>query len=223
MGPLSTIPYYQGTVYGVRARTRDDFFPDLTIESVNVFEILEMCAREDYEAITERLLGAVRNLAAAGCDFAVLTANTSHIVFDRLQAVSPLPLLSIVEATAREAVRRGVRTVALLGTRFTMTRDFYKQPFVREGIRVVVPTAEEMVAVDRAITEELELGIVRDETLARFQGIIERMAREDGAENVILGCTELPLLLNDANSPIPCLNTVEIHVAEIVECIMHNS
>lgn len=220
MGPLSTIPYYHDTVYGVRARTRDDFFPDLTIESVNVFEILEMCGREDYQAITQRLLGAVRNLAAAGCDFAALTANTSHIVFDQLQALSPIPLLSIVEATCREAMRRGDRTIALLGTRFTMLRDFYKQPFVREGIEVVIPDEREIDYIDKVITSELELGIVRPETLNRFREIISRLVKDEGAENVILGCTELPLLLNDGNSPVPCLDTVKIHVAEIVDNIL---
>ena len=222
MGPQSTIPYYHDIVYGVRARTRDDFFPDLTIESVNVFEILDMCSRQDYDAITERLLGAVENLAATGCDFAVLTANTSHIVFDKLQAQSPIPLLSIVEATCREAAGRGVRTVALLGTRFTMLKDFYKQPFIRQGIRVVIPDDREIEYVDRVISEELELGVARESTLKRFQEIIRRLAEEEGAENVILGCTELPLLLNDANSPIPCLDTVKIHVAEIVDTILES-
>lgn len=220
MGPLSTIPYYHDVVYGVRARTRDDFFPDLTIESVNVFEILEMCRREDYDAITARLLGAVRNLAATGCDFAVLTANTSHIVFDELERLSPIPLLSIVEATCREAVRRGLSTVGLLGTTFTMSRDFYKRPFVREGIRVVVPTSAEITYIDEKITSELELGIIKPETLAEFQRIIDRMRRDDGIESIVLGCTELPLLLNDANSPVPVLDTVAIHVAEIVDTIL---
>lgn len=220
MGPLSTMPYYHDVVYGVRARTRDDFFPDLTIESVNVFEILDMCRREDYDAITRRLLGAVENLARTGCDFAVLTANTSHIVFDELRRLSPIPLLSIVEATYREAVRRGLSTVGLLGTTFTMTRDFYKRPFVREGIKVVVPPADEIEYIDRKITDELELGIIKPETLARFQDIIGRMQREAGIEGIILGCTELPLLLNDGNSPVPVLDTVAIHVAEIVGTIV---
>lgn len=220
MGPLSTMPYYHDIVYGVRARTRDDYFPDLTIESVNVFEILDMCRRQDYQAITRRLLGAVENLARTGCDFAVLTANTSHIVFDELQRLSPIPLLSIVEATCREAARRGLTTVGLLGTTFTMTRDFYKQPFVREGIKVVVPSAEEIEYIDRKITDELELGIIKPETLARFREIISRMQREDGIEAIILGCTELPLLLNDGNSPVPVLDTVAIHVAEIVDTIV---
>lgn len=220
MGPQSTMPYYMGIVYGVRERTNPHFSPNLTIESVNVFEILDYCAREDFDGLTEHFLHAIRNLAAAGADFAVLTANTSHIIFDRLQPLSPIPLLSIVEATCAEAVRRGYRKVALLGTTFTMTRDFYKRPFIREGIEVVVPTPDEMQLIDRRITEELELGIIREETLAEFQTIISRLRDESRAESVILGCTELPLLLNDSNSPLPTLDTVAIHTSKIIDTIL---
>lgn len=220
MGPLSTIPYYHDIVYGVRERTRDDYFPDLTIESINVFEILNLCAEGNLRAVAERLVGAIRNLAAAGCDYAVLTANTAHIVFDEVEKRSPLPLISIIEATCNEVRRRGYRTVGLLGTKFTMIQDFYKKPFVREGIDVVVPNDTETEYVDKKISEELELGIIRPDTLAEFQRIIERMRREDGIEAIILGCTELPLLLNDGNSPVPCLDTVAIHVNEIIDAML---
>lgn len=220
MGPQSTMPYYMSTVYGVRERTRPDFFPNLTIESINVFEVLGFCARRDYEGLTEHVLDAVRNLAAAGCDFAVLTANTTHIIFDRLQVRSPIPLISIVETTCAEARKRGYKRIALLGTVFTMTGDFYKQPFVREGIEVLVPNAEEMRTVDCRITDELELGVVRPETLAEFRKIITRLRDEEGAEAVVLGCTELPMLLNDGNSPLPTLDTVAIHTAAIVDRIL---
>lgn len=220
MGPQSTMPYYLDVVYGVRQRTRPDFFPNLTIESINVFEVLDYCARGDYDGLTHHVLRAVRNLAAAGADFAVLTANTTHIIFDRLQALSPIPLLSIVEATCAEAARRGYRRVALLGTVFTMTRDFYRQPFARAGIDVVVPSPDEMRIVDTRITDELELGLVRPQTLAEFQAIISRLQRDQGAQAVILGCTELPLLLNNTNSPLPVLDTVAIHTSAIIDRIL---
>lgn len=220
MGPQSTMPYYLGVVYGVRERTSDDFFPNINIESINVFEVLKFCEREDYEGLTQHLLLAVKNLAAAGAEFAVLTANTSHIVFDRLQKVSPIPLLSIIEATCEEAKKRGYNKLALLGTVFTMQRDFYKAPFLREGIDIIVPSEDEMRLIDKRITDELELGIVRDETLLEFQQIISRLGIEHGAQAVILGCTELPLLLNDANSPLPTLDTVAIHTSSIIDRIL---
>lgn len=220
MGPQSTVPYYIGVVYGVNGRTRPDFFPNIAVESINVFEVLDFCAREDYEGMTTHLLKAVESLARSGADFAVLTANTAHIVFDRLQELSPIPLISIVKATSDEAMLRGYKKVALLGTIFTSTRDFYKTPFERSGIQVVVPNAEDISLIDKRITSELEFGIVREETLAEFQSIISRMRDEHGVEAVILGCTELPLLLNDGNCPIPVLDTVAIHTRAIVDEIL---
>ncbi len=219
MGPQSLMPYYLGITYGVRELTRPDFFPNLAIESINVFEVLDFCAREDYDGLTEHVLRALQCLAAAGAQFAALTANTTHIIFDRLQARSPIPLISIVEATAAEAARLGYRRVGLLGTIFTMTHDFYFAPFERLGINVVVPDVGDMLLVNRRITDELELGIVRLETLEEFQRVIRDMEYK-GAQAVILGCTELPLLLNDGNSPLPVLDTVQIHVQAIIRAIL---
>lgn len=220
MGPQSTMPYYLGIAYGVRQRTRPDFFPNITIECINVFEVLDYCARGDYDGLTLHILQAVRNLAAAGADFAVLTANTTHIIFDRLKPLSPIPLISIIDTVRDEALARGYRKVALLGTVFTMTRDFYKKPFRDAGIEIVVPRHPEMQLINDRINNELELGIVTDETLARFREIITRLRDNDGAEAVILGCTELPLLLNDDNSPLPTLDTVAIHTRAIINTIL---
>ncbi|MDE6397585.1 MAG: amino acid racemase [Muribaculaceae bacterium] len=220
MGPQSTVPYYMNIVYGVQERTSKDFFPNLTIESLNVFEILKMIGENRLDDLTDHFLGALQNLKNAGADLAALTANTAHIVFDRLKERSPLPLVSIVEATADEAVRRGVTRLALLGTKFTMEQDFYKKPFERAGIEVVVPNKKERQYIDEKITSELEFGKVLDDTRINFARIIDRMLVEEGTTAVILGCTELPMLLNDEVSPIPCLDTVSIHSAALIEAIL---
>lgn len=220
MGPQSTGPYYLGIVYGVQEKTNDTFFPNLTIESLNVFEILKMIEDEKYEELTDHFLKALTNLKNAGAEFAALTANTAHIVFDRLKDKSPLPLISIVESTCDEAIRRGYSRVGLLGTIFTMKRDFYKEPFIRKGVEVIIPKEEELGYIDEKITSELEYGIVTKETEEQFIRIIKRMAEEDGIQAVILGCTELPLLLSDDNSPIPCLDTVKIHTQDIIRNIL---
>lgn len=220
MGPESTIPYYHDIVYGVQERMGKDFFPNLAIESVNVFEVLSLCGGRKYEELTDYLMRAIHNLAAGGADFIALSANTPHIVFDRLQERSPLPLISIVEAARDETVRQNLHKVGLLGTVFTMTEDFFKEPFYRKNIEIITPTAEEMEYVNSRISSELEYGIVNPETLRGFQKIIERMRQEDGIEAVILGCTELPLLLNDAVSPVPCLDTMKIHIRRLIDCIL---
>lgn len=220
MGPESTIPYYHDIVYGVQEKVGKDFFPNLTIESVNVFEVLHLCGEKKYDELTEYLMAAIDNLIKSGADFVALSANTPHIVFDRLKEQSAVPMVSIIEATRDEAIRWNKRKLGLLGTIFTMTGDFFKEPFCNSGIEIVVPTMEEMDFINEKISSELEIGIVREDTLRSFQKMIERMKEENGIEAVILGCTELPLLLNDEVSPVPCLDTMKIHIETLVDMIM---
>ena len=220
MGPESTIPYYHDIVYGVQEALGELIFPELSIESVNVFEVLRLCGEKQYDKLTEYLLGAINNLAKSGADFAALSANTPHIVFDKLKEQSPIPLISIVEATCEEAKLRGLKKIGLLGTIFTMTGEFFKAPFVKNGIQIIVPTESEIELINDKISTELELGIVKEETLLFFQKVISRMKDEDGIEAIVLGCTELPLLLNDEISPVPCLDTMQIHVRSIIKTIV---
>ena len=220
MGPESTIPYYHDIVYGVQEALGELIFPELSIESVNVFEVLRLCGEKQYDKLTEYLMGAINNLAKSGADFAALSANTPHIVFDKLKEQSPIPLISIVEATCEEAKLRGLKKIGLLGTIFTMTGEFFKAPFVKNGIQIIVPTESEIELVNDKISTELELGIVKEETLLFFQKVISRMKNEDGIEAIVLGCTELPLLLNDGISPVPCLDTMQIHVRSIIKTIV---
>ncbi|NBI88109.1 amino acid racemase [Lachnospiraceae bacterium] len=220
MGPESTIPYYHDIVYGVQKRIGKNFFPNLVIESVNVFDILRLCDEQKYDKLTNYLIQAIQNLIASGADFIALSANTPHIVFDRLQEQSSVPLVSIVEATCNEAIRLNKHKVGLLGTIFTMKEDFFKKPFYSSGIEIITPTAQEMEYINLKISSELELGIVKEETLQGFQKIIKRMQQEESIEAVILGCTELPLLLNDEVSPIPCLDTMKIHIQLLIDLII---
>lgn len=220
MGPESTIPYYHDIVYGVQEILGQSVFPELSIESINVFDVLRLCSEQKYDELTEYLMNAINNLVKSGADFAALSANTPHIVFDRLQEKSPIPMISIVEATFEEAKRRGLKKIGLLGTIFTMTGEFFKSPFVKKGIQVVIPLEEEMELINGKISTELELGIVKEETLLSFQHIISRMKKENDIEAIVLGCTELPLLLNDEVSPVPCLDTMQIHISSIINAIL---
>ncbi len=181
---------------------------------------MRLCNEQKYDELTNYLMQAIKNLIASGADFIALAANTPHIVFDRLQEQSTVPLVSIVEATRNETIRLNKRKVGLLGTIFTMTEDFFKKPFYRSDIEVITPTTEEMEYINSKISSELELGIIKEETLRGFQKIIKRMQQEDSIEAVILGCTELPLLLNDKVSPIPCLDTMKIHIQLLIDLIV---
>ena len=220
MGPESTIPYYHDIVYGVQNKMGKDFFPTLTIESVNVFDVLRFCSESKYDELTDYLMTAINNLIRSGASLIALTANTPHIVFNRLQKQSIVPLVSIIDATRDEALRLNIRKVGLLGTIFTMTGDFFKIPFWDKGIEIIIPSMEEMEFVNQKISSELELGIIKQETLEGFQGIITRMKEECGIEAIILGCTELPLILNDEVSPVLCLDTMKIHIKKLIDMIV---
>lgn len=222
MGPESTIPYYHGIVYGVQKRLGGDIFPMLSIESVNVFDVLGMCGEQKYDELVDYLSAAIDNLKKSGADFAALSANTPHIVFDRLKERAKIPLVSIVEAARDEAVRLGMSKIGLLGTVFTMTGEFFKKPFVESGIEIVVPSEAEMELVNSKIASELERGIVKDETREEFLQIISRMKAEEGIEAVVLGCTELPLIINDKVSPVPCLDTMKIHIQTLIDMIVED-
>lgn len=220
IGPESTISYYHDIVYGVQKRVGRDFFPDMSIESIDLFKWVELCDQKRYDELVDFTLAPIQRLAASGADFAVLTANTAHLIFDQVQARSPIPLISIVEAAAQEAARRGYKKVGLLGTGFTMKNEFFKTAFRKRGIEVEIPNEDDMDFIHGKIYEELVYEKVLPETQSRLVSIAEQMAKESGIQGLVLGCTELPLILNDNISPVPCLDTVKIHVAAILNEIM---
>jgi len=222
IGPESTIPYYHDIVYGVQSRLKKKFFPNLTIESLNVFDVLNMCDKKEYEELTDYLMVAINNLRASSADLIALSGNTPHIVFDELNKRSSIPLVSIIEATCDETKRRNISKVGLLGTIFTMDGEFFKKPFENSHIEVVTPTDEEKRFVDQKISQELELGIVKKETLSVFLKIVQRMKDENGIQAIVLGCTELPLLFKGVETPVYCLDTMQIHIQTLVNMIIED-
>lgn len=217
IGPESTLLYYRKFVYEAHRQVGDAFFPNLTIESLNVYDVLAMCSRKDHDALICYLMQGIRNLIAAGAEIVALTGNTPHIVFDELQRLSPVPLVSIVESARDEARRRHFSRVGLLGTRYTMEADFFKKPFEDSHIQVVTPLANEIDLIADKIATELEKGLVREETQTIFLNIVKRMKKEQGIEAIVLGCTELPLLFDGVSLPVECLDTLEIHIATLLE------
>lgn len=220
LGPESTIPYYHGIVYGVQRKVGRKFFPNITIESIDVFKLLSLCDQKKYKELTEYLLKAINNLYASGADFAAIAANTPHIVFDELQKVSPIPLVSIVEAVCNEVKHNNINKVGLMGTIFTMEGEFFRKPFIDNNIAVITPTEKEKQYINEKISSELELGIVKTNTQDEFLKILQRMKDEDSIEAVILGCTELPLIFKGVDVPVQCFDTMEIHINTLVNMII---
>lgn len=215
LGPESTIDYYR-RILDLWSRLAPGTSPSLVIDSLDVRRGLAM-VEHDRPGLIEYLLGSIQRLAGAGVDFAAMTANTPHIVFDEVAARSPIPLISIVEVCAEEAKRRGLSRLALLGTRFTMEGSFYPTVGARHGLTVVPPEADDRVLVHDRYVNQLLKGQFLDSTRAEFVALIERLRDEEGVEGVILGGTELPLLLKDSEiAGIPVLDTTALHVAAIV-------
>ena len=221
LGPESTIDYYRRIL---EAWEREDptTAPSIVIDSLDVRRALRL-VDDDRPALTEYLLASLRRLAGAGVDFAVMTANTPHIVFDELAARSPVPLVSMIEVCAEEAHRRGLRRLALLGTRFTMEGPFYPAVCARYGITVVPPSDADRVWIHERYVGELLRGEFRDDARRQLTSLVARLRDEQGIDGVILGGTELRLLLSaPVIADVPALDTTALHVAAIVKRLRQN-
>jgi aspartate racemase len=217
IGPESTIDYYRSIIASYRQLRPDGSSPAILINSLDVTTLLDFMQANRLNAVTDYLLEGLQRLARAGADFGAIAANTPHIVFDDLQRRSPIPLVSIVEATCNEAKKRGIRRVGLLGTRFTMQASFYPDVFSRQGIAVVMPNDEEQVWIHEKYVGELLKDEFLPETRERILQVIDRMKEQEQIQAVILGGTELPLLLRDDEaSAIPLLDTTQVHVRAVV-------
>jgi aspartate racemase len=218
IGPESTIEYYRFIIAAWRKQTQDGSYPSIIINSVDVSKLLAWMEANESEAFTNYLANEIEKLARAGADFGALAANTPHIVFDELRRRSQIPLVSIVEATCDEARSLGLKRVALFGTRFTMQGRFYPEVFSKAGITIVAPSDDEQAYIHAIYTKELLNNIFLPETRDALLAIAERLRVEEGIEGLILGGTELPLILREPSSDqeIPFLDTTMIHVRQIM-------
>jgi aspartate racemase len=217
IGPESTIEYYRSIIASYRRQQPDGSAPSIILNSISVQELLAMMNRDDLPAVIDYLVPEIKRLAAAGANFALIAANTPHIVFDEVQRSSPIPLLSIVEATCAEAKTRAIKRAGLLGTRFTMQASFYPNVFSREGIALVMPDAGEQAYIHDKYVNELLKDMFLASTRDRLLGIIRRMREQEQIECVVLAGTELPLILSQGEAAgIPLLDTTKIHVEAAV-------
>lgn len=223
LGPESTLEYYRLLIESYRERALDDSYPSIIINSINLTEAIRLVTANELEALASYLAEEVGRLARAGADFAALSANTPHIVFNEVSRRSYIPLISIVEAACEAAGRLGLERVGLFGTRFTMNAGFYQEVFDKEAITLVIPRKEEQDFIHERYMNELVRGIFLTETRAQLLSIIRRLKDEEGIQALVLGGTELPLILRaeDAeDAGIPFLDTTRIHVAAIIDRLL---
>ena len=212
MSPESTAEYYEYITHTYTQRFGDYGYPEIIIYSVSFQPYVDWPNQERWDLVAQGLSEAGQRLQAAGADFIIIATNTMHLVFDQVQANVDVPMLSLLDAVGEAIQERGIQTVGLLGTRFTMEKTFYQDALAQQEITVLVPDADDREYVNGVIYDELVAGQIRDESRAGFVRIIHRLA-ERGAEGVILGCTEIPLLVSEADAGLPLFNTTTIHAA----------
>ena len=206
----STVTYYQILNETVKQQLGGLHSAKILLYSVDFAQIEEFQARGQWEESAEVLARAAENLEKAGADFLLICTNTMHKVAPQVRQRISIPLLHIAEATADALKEAGISKVGLLGTKYTMTQDFYKAKLVDAGIEVVIPDEAGVELVNRVIYEELCLGIVKEESRRQFSGVIAGL-KEQGAQGVILGCTEIGLLVSQEDSVLPVFDTTYIH------------
>ena len=216
-GPESTIDYYRLLTAKYRERA-DGNSPPLIIVSVNLKQMIAMMNAGELSQVADYLSDAFEKLHRAGADLAALTANTPHIVFDELRQRSPIPLVSIVEATCDHAQSLGLHAAGLFGTRFTMQAPFYPTTFARSNVKLVLPNDEEQNYIHEIYFGELLKDVFLPETRVKLLAIADAMKAREGIEAVILAGTELPLLIRDEeHNGMTLLDTTRIHVDRLVD------
>jgi aspartate racemase len=212
----STAHYYRVINEAVRDKAGGLHSAPIVLHSVDFAPIAELQKQDDWETAAVVLGDAARGLALAGADFLVIATNTMHIVAPQIEAAADIPVLHIADPTADAAIAAGVGTLGLLGTRFTMEKDFYLRRLEERGLAAIVPDAVDRDTVHRIIYDELVLGVVRDESREEYRAVIERLI-DRGADGIIYGCTEIMMLVGPDDSAVPTFDTTELHALAAVD------
>ena len=222
-GPESTIEYYRRLIAAYRARSPEGRAPSLLINSIDSKKLVDLVTANELTQMADYLAAEVERLARAGAGLALIAANTPHLVFDEVQSRSPIPMLSIVVATCDAAAAAGLRRLALFGTRFTMQAAFFPEIFKGRQIAIVVPNEAEQTYVHDKYMSELFAGIILPETRERLLEIAQAMKEREGVDGLILGGTELSLILREPTAAgLPVLDTTQIHVEAAVAWLLRD-
>lgn len=212
----STIDYYRFINQQVNERMGGDTAAKIIINSVDYGEIKMLTKAGDWKSIATIVSDAANKAVAAGAECILLGANTMHHIAEEVAAAITVPLIHIADATAKAIKAKNIRAVALLGTKYTMQYDFYKNKLASHGIRALIPGADGVEIINNSIYEELGKGILLPATREKYLIIIDELIQQ-GAEGVILGCTEIPLLIKQEDSPVPVFDTTLLHATAAVD------
>jgi len=220
IGPASTLDYYRDIVSAVHMQLGTGDYPELVIRSINMNKMLTLVENEQWDTVVALLVDAISDLAAAGAEFAAMASNTPHIVFDEVQKRCDLPLVSIVDTTCKYAQAQGCKKAVVLGTRFVMSSSLYTKAFEKYGITAVVPSEKEQELIHSFIFPHLENGIVVLEDKQKMLELANCLLHEHQADALVLGCTELPLMIQEGDLDTVLLNTTRLHIEALVRKIL---
>lgn len=215
LSPESTIEYYKIICTEFNRRLGGLNFPKVTIRSVNLQEMLDLFKGNQWDKVADRMVAGITDLRNAGADFAAITANTPHNAYDKIKKRSSFEVLSIMDATAREITKAAVSKVALLGTKPTMEFGFFQRTFEKYGIQTMIPEDDERNFLDRLIWEKLSHGKIEETDRKQAKEMMQKLVNR-GAQGVILGCTELPLLIREEDASVQLFDTMKIHAHAIL-------
>jgi aspartate racemase len=221
MSPESTAAYYEYITRTYTERYGNYGYPEVLIYSVSFQDYVDWPNQNRWDLVAAGLGGAARKLELAGADFLVIATNTMHKVIDEIRAQVNVPVLSLLDVVAEEIKQQGLQTVGLLGTRFTMSQSFYREALAEKGLTVIVPELDDQFLVNKVIYEELTAGKILESSRESYVDIIDRLAAQ-GAEGIILGCTEIPLLLQQEMVDIPLFDTSIIHADAALKFALDN-
>ncbi len=210
LSPESTIYYYKYLTHSYTEQFGDYGYPHIIIYSVTFQEYLDWGRADDWKATEDDLVNAINALESANADFAIIATNTMHYLYDPIVKRTNIPIINLVEVVSDYAEKLDIKKLGILGTKFTMTHDFYPNALSKVGIETMVPDSEDQKIIHRIIFKELTQGIITSESKDKYLNIINKLV-EKGAEGVILGCTEIPLLITQDDLKIHVLDSSKIH------------
>lgn len=220
LGPASTIDYYREIIDGFRKVKGDDQYPEIVIDSINMGELVSGIEAYDFSSVAGQLQKSIANLERAGASFAAIASNSPHIVWDLIKDKTPIPLISIIDATCDHIINHNYNKVLIFATKFTMKNGLYSNALSGRNVDWILPDKEDIEILGDIIYPNLENGIVIETDKYRMISIAEKYIKLHGADSLLLGCTEIPLMIKPGDVSVPVINTTEIHIEKICDTLL---
>jgi len=215
LGPVSTVDYYTGYIERVREKFGDNVYPEFTVENVNMDKVVSNISKGNYEVVADYLISAIENVKAAGADIAAIASNTPHIAWKYMEDRLPLPTVSIIDASVEAMCNLGYKRVLIFGTEYIMKSGLYDDRLLQRGLTPILPSEEDITRIQSIIFPNLENNIIITEERMTMIELAEKYINSERADAMLLGCTEIPLVIKSGDVSVPVLNTTQIHLDAI--------